>query len=371
MINQERLVNEFMKYVKIGSESFHEKSFHDFILKILEDLGFHIIPDETGKMIGSDANNLIARRPGDFEGPTLGLCAHLDTVMPGNGIKPIIKDQIIYSEGNTILGADDKAGIAIILEIIQSAQENNLKLGPIEIFFSIAEETGILGSQHLNVSLEAKDYYVLDGIGAPGEMVIGGPGTNIIDVQVNGLSAHAGLSPENGINAIEVISSAISKMKLGRISPLTTANIGTIQGGRAVNIVCPSVAIQAEVRSHSEEELKLQSNHILECLDQACQEYHASYDYNVKRIYSAFKIDENNPFLLYSQKVIEELGLPYSAIIGGGGSDANNLSQLGINPIILGIGIQDCHTTQESIAISTLSAAGLLSYKLLENYWSK
>ncbi|MCH4887078.1 M20/M25/M40 family metallo-hydrolase [Acidaminobacter sp. JC074] len=370
MINEKRLIDEFMNYVTIDSESLNEGNFEKYIVSQLLDLDFEIIPDDTGSKIGSNGNNIIARRKGTLAGDMIGFCAHLDTVSPGIGIKPILKDGIITSSGDTILGADDKAGIAIILEIIRSAIENELELGPIEIFFAISEEKGIQGSKYVDPNtIKAKNYYILDGTGHPGEIITKGPGANTINITVKGTPAHAGLCPEKGISAIEVISEAISKMKLGRISEITTANVGVIQGGSATNIVCPEVQIKAEVRSRSKEELQAQTDHICDAVKAACDRRKAEALIKVDSVYESFEIHEDNAFLKYTEKVINDMNLPLSVIATGGGSDANNLSKHDIAPIILGIGIKDCHTTEESITTKILKESAEMCYNFIKNYW--
>lgn len=371
MINNERLIKDFMHYVTINSESSNEKTFGDYITDILIDMGFEIIPDDTGIRANSNGNNIIARLKGTLDGPTIGFCAHLDTVEPGIDIEPIIEDDIIKSKGDTILGADDKAGIAAIIESIRVAIETNIPLGDIELFFSICEENGIKGTRYFDTSvLEAKNYYILDGTDDPGGILIQGPATNNIQITVHGVAAHAGLCPENGVSAIEVVSKAIAKMKLGRINEKTTANIGIISGGQAVNVVCPEVTLSAEVRSLSNEELKLQTDHMHDMLKEVCDEYNITFNFDIDHVYQAFKIEQDNEFLNFTRKCIESLGLPYHASASGGGSDANNLSIQGITPIILGIGMKDCHTTNESIAIKHLVESSEMCYEFLRRYWN-
>jgi len=367
MINLNRLIDNFIEDITIDSESFNEGLYGDHIKSKLIGLGFEIIPDDTGSRIGSNGNNIIARRLGEKEGPYLGLCAHLDTVKPGVGITAEIIDDVIYSAGDTILGADDKAGINMILEVLTCAIENNIPLCPIEVFFSICEESGILGSKDIN-GLLAHNYYVLDGTGDPGEVLISGPANNQINISVQGKPAHAGLCPEAGISAIEVVSSAISKMNLGRIDKATTANIGTITGGVANNIVCPSVSLTAEVRSLHKSSLDKQTNHMKSVLDTECHDYGAKYDYSVDTIYDAFSVASDDSFLVYTQGIIKDMNLPYAALPCGGGSDANHLSSKGVTPLILGIGIKDCHTSNEHISLKNLKEGAELTYNLIMNY---
>lgn len=370
MINTQRLIDNFMTDVTISSESFYEDKYANHLIEKLTALGFELIEDDTKEQTTSRSNNLIARRRGILEGPTLGFCAHMDTVSPGQNIQPIIKNNVIYSQGDTILGADDKAGITIILEILETAIEREVPLGPVEIFFSVCEESGMLGSKYLKKDLlEGKDYYILDGTGKPGQILIQGPYHHHIDMTLWGVAAHAGLCPEAGINAIDVASKAISAMTLGRISPVTTANIGSIHGGIATNVVCPEVCITAEVRSLCEDELNKQIHHMHDVLRTTCHNQGITFDFQSSQSYPGFKVSSTHPFLKYTASIIEKLGLTYLPEAGGGGSDANHMNTHNITPLILGIGITDCHTTRESIAIDALLSSAQLCYECLTHYW--
>lgn len=370
MINKERLIKDFMTYVAIDSESLKEDQFHQYLIGVLTPLGFEIIPDDTGSKINSNSNNLIARRQGTLKGSTIGFCAHLDTVSPGVNIQPIIENGIIKSQGDTILAADDKSGIAIIIEIVKSAIENNQPLGPIELLFTISEEKGILGSKHIDASrLDAECYYILDATGDPGEVIIKGPSHNSLNITVQGLPAHAGLCPEEGINAIQVASHAISQIKQGRIDSETTANIGNINGGITTNIVCPEVKIVAEVRSLSTMKLEEQTAHMKNEFEKACDKFNATLNFEITRSYNAFSVSETAPLLEYTKNMIEKCNLPYSTASTGGGSDANNLNAKGIPSLIMSIGMKKCHTLEEHISIKDFVDSTNMMYELLINYW--
>ncbi|SHK43988.1 M20/M25/M40 family metallo-hydrolase [Paramaledivibacter caminithermalis] len=355
MVNRERVVKEFMKYVQIDSLTRKEGNFAKFIKEELEKLGLEVIVDSAGEKIGSDANNIIATLKGEKNVEPIMLCCHMDTVTPGEGIKPVIKDDIIYSDGTTILGGDNKAGIAAIIEALKVIGEENLSHGDIEVVFTIAEEGGLNGSKNLDYSkIKSKLAFVLDSGGEPGQIIIQGPAQDKIDVKIKGKPAHAGVCPEEGISAIQVASSAINRMNLLRIDEDTTANIGIIKGGKATNIVCPEVEIKAEARSLSDEKLNKQTSHMVECFEAAAKEFNAEVEIKTSRAYGAFKIDENDEIVKIVKKACENIDLkPYTDSTGGG-SDTNILNVNGIKAINLGIGEKKAHTLEEHLAIKDL-----------------
>ncbi len=355
MVNRERVTKEFMKYVQIDSETKNEEEFAKFIAKELEKLGLEVITDNAGEKVGSNANNIIASLKGDKDVEPIMFCCHMDTVTPGKGIKPIIKDDIIYSDGTTILGGDDKAGIAVILETLKVIKEENLSCGDIEVVFTIAEEGGLNGAKNLDYSkIKSKRAFVLDSGGDPGEIIIQGPAQDKINVKIKGKPAHAGVCPEEGISAIQVAAVAISRMNLLRIDEDTTANIGVIKGGKATNIVTPEVEIKAEARSLSDEKLDKQTAHMVECFAKAAEEFGAEVEVETSRAYGAFQVDENDGIVELVKEACKNIGLkPYTTSTGGG-SDTNILNLNGIKAVNLGIGEKKAHTLEEHLKIDDL-----------------
>lgn len=371
MINKERILNHLFEYVKIDSETLNEKAFADHMVGILKNLGFEIKRDHAGEKIGSNTSNIIAKRKGEKSGPILALSAHLDTVMPGNGIEPMIVENHVRSKGDTILGADDKAGIAAIIEGIQTALEKNIPLGDLEVILTIAEEGGLNGAKNLDYDLvESQFAYVFDSGGIPGEIMVKGPAQDKIEIIIKGRSAHAGICPEEGINAIQVAAKAIDQMKLLRIDEETTANIGIIKGGNATNIVCSEVTIQAEARSLDNDKLDLQTKHMVQCFKEACEAFDADYILNIERAYSAYLIEGTDPFLEYTRKRIKAMDLVPVETASGGGSDTNVYNANGIKAINLGIGMRKCHTLDEYIAIEHLEQTAELVLSIISEFWN-
>lgn len=368
MNNQERIVKKFLEYVQIDSETKNELEFSNKIKDELEELGLSVYIDKAGEKSGSNTGNVVAKLKGNKDVQTILFSAHMDTVTPGNGIKPVIKDGVIYSDGTTILGADDKAGIAAVIEAIKVLKEENIDHGDIEIVFSIYEEGGLYGAKNLEYEkLEAKKAYVLDSGGSPGEIIVKGPAQDKIEAKIIGVPAHAGLCPEEGISSIQVAAAAINKMNLLRIDEETTANIGIISGGQATNIVCPEVTITGEARSLVDDKLDKQTAHMVQTIEEACKEFGAKAQIDTSRAYSAFSVDEKDDIVILAKEACENLGFKTQIVASGGGSDTNILNKNGIKAINLGIGMKKCHTLEEHISIKDLVNSSKLVLEIIKN----
>ena len=368
MINRERIVQEFLKYVQIDSLTKKEGNFASYIVQELKDLGLEAYIDSCAEKVGSDTGNVMARLNGKVDKPSILFSCHMDTVTPGEGIKPVIRDGVIYSDGTTILGADNKAGIAAVIEALRAIKESGMEHGPVEVAFSIAEEGGLFGAKNLDYSrLESKLAFVLDSGGDPGQIIIRGPAQDKIVAKVMGRSAHAGVAPEEGISAIQVAASAIQRMKLLRIDPETTANIGVIQGGQVTNIVCPEVEIKAEARSLSNDKLDEQTEHMLECFKMAAQEFDAKVELETERMYGAFVVDEKDAIVDLVKGACENIGLKAYTDSSGGGSDTNILNGNGIKAVNLGIGERKPHTLEEHIHIKDLVNSARLVMEIIKS----
>ncbi|MBF4694533.1 M20/M25/M40 family metallo-hydrolase [Fusibacter ferrireducens] len=366
MINRIRLVEAFMKYVQISSPTKNEGAFAKFIKVELEKLGLEVAIDHAGEKVGSDTGNIIANLEGTREGEPILLSCHMDTVSPGVDIKPLIKEDTIYSDGTTILGADDKAGIAAILEALAVIKENNLPHGPVEISFSIFEEGGLYGAKNLDFKqFKSQQAFIFDSSGDPGQIIIQGPAQDKIHVTIKGKPAHAGVCPEEGISAIMVAANAINQMKLLRIDSETTANIGSIQGGSATNIVTPEVQILAEARSLDNDKLKAQSNHMKACFESAADQFGAKAEVQINRMYDAFKIDAHDEIVKKVEMACTSVGIKPSTASSGGGSDTNVFNTNGIKAINLGIGARKPHTLDEHIHINDLVKASELVLEII------
>lgn len=363
----QRLVDQFIAMVKISSPSRQEGAFAAYLQKELEALGFSVDIDAAGDQAGGNTGNLIATIQGSRDIEPLMFCCHMDTVLPCANIQPLITDGVIRSDGTTILGGDDKAGIAAIFEGLRRIQERGLAHGLLQVLFTICEEVGMHGAKGLDYSkVKATRVFVLDAEGPLGQIAVQGPAKDAITAVVHGRTAHAGLYPERGVNAIQVAARAIDRMKLLRIDAVTTANIGTISGGIATNIVTAQVEVTAEARSLVNEKLDAQSAHMKECFEQAASELGAVVDVDVRRSYSAFKLTESDPVVRQCMDAMQSLGLTPALVSTGGGSDCNIFNALGLTAVDLAIGMTDVHTNQESIKIADLETAARLIEAIIE-----
>src|ERR687894_716998 len=253
MINQERVKNLLLEFVQIDSHSRKEREIAERIKKYCEEMGAQVEIDDAGSAVGGNSGNVIARFPGTIpDAETIMMSAHMDTVVPGEGVKPIVDGDVIRTDGTTVLGGDDKSGCAVIIEAIRCLQEQNIPHAPIEAVFSICEEVGLLGAKHVDTSKIRSKYGVVFDSDDPGFLFTKGPSANHMEWKIYGLESHAGVAPEQGISAIKIAAEAISEMKLGRIDHETTANIGVIEGGKATNIVTNLVTLRGEARSHDD-----------------------------------------------------------------------------------------------------------------------
>ncbi|MEG0296388.1 MAG: M20/M25/M40 family metallo-hydrolase [Clostridium sp.] len=368
MINKERVLKRFLDYVQIDSESKQEKAFAERLVNDLRSIGLEVYQDSAHESIGGSTGNVIGRLKGNNDSEALLFSCHMDTVTPGKGIKPIVENGVIKTDGTTILGGDDKAGIVAIIEALTSIVEEKISHPTIEVAFSIAEEIGLYGAKALDCSkLDAKRAFVLDSGGEIGGIVIKGPAQDKITVEIKGKPAHAGVCPEDGISAIQIASKAIDSMNLLRIDENTTANIGKITGGIATNVVCPSVVIDAEARSTVIESLDKQTAHMVSEFEKAAKQFGGEVTIDVVRLYGQFVVEENDEIVELAKKASKELGLePYTTSTGGG-SDTNILNGKGIKAVNLAIGERKPHTLEESYHVEDLVKVSTLVKELIKN----
>lgn len=364
VIDKDRLKNLLIELVQIDSLSRKEHAVAMRLKREMEEIGGKVWIDDAGEKIGGSVGNLIAHFCGNVSGckPIL-LSAHMDTVVPGEGIVPILEDNILRSDGRTVLGGDDKSGIAIICEVLRATQEGHLPCSDIDVVFTICEETGLLGAKHLDVSrLRARTGLVLDS-DSLGFLFTKAPAANRMEFHVQGLEAHAGVCPEKGISAIRVAADAISRMKLGRIDEETTANIGLIQGGTAVNIIPNSVALKGEARSHSEEKLERQVRHMLQCLEEAASRSALQLDGNrfqatvkprIERDYDRMDLSNASRIVKLVQTAAHNLGMELKTQATGGGCDANVFNKKGFEVANLSTGMREIHTVKEWLDLNDL-----------------
>jgi tripeptide aminopeptidase len=356
-INEERLTQEFIRLAEISSPSFREREIADYLQDRLAGFGLEVTEDDAGSRIGGEVGNIYACLPGDRNRPALFFCAHMDTVNMADGVKVVFEDGVFRSAGSTILGGDDKAGIAAILEVLEVLCRQPAPHADLEIIFTVGEEQGLLGSRHFDCGrLKSQFGYVLDSDGDPGTMIIAAPAQNVLDVIIRGRAAHAGIEPEKGISAIQVAGRALARLPLGRIDAETTSNMGLIQGGKATNIIPDSCFIQGEVRSLDRAKLDRLTSRIVSEFNSVAQEAGAKSEARVTFKYPEFHLDRDLPVFRIAAGAAGKLGLKVSYETSGGGSDANNFNAAGKVTANLGIGMRQVHTADEFLRQSDLVA---------------
>jgi len=350
-----RVVNEFLQLVKLDNPSLNERKVANYIINRLKDLGYETYEDNAGEKINGNTGNIICKIQGNKDKDKIMFLAHMDSVVPCIGKIPVINGQYIESNKKTILGSDDLSGVAAMLEIAQAVKAKEIETGDIYLVFTVAEEIGLLGAKNLDFSnIEVDFAYVLDSGGEIGTANISAPSHITFNVTIKGKAAHAGMEPEKGINAITVASKAISKMKIGRIDEETTCNLGSIQGGNATNIVCEQVFIKGECRSRNEKKLELVYNDIINAFKSAVKEYKCEIDIKMNKEYSSFLVKDDATVLVKFEKACQKANLEFCKLHGGGGSDTNVISKLGINALNISTGMEKVHSVEERIKIADL-----------------
>jgi tripeptide aminopeptidase len=364
LINQDRLKNLLIQLIKIDSLSRKERNVALCLQREMESLGAEVWFDDAGEKVGGDTGNLIAHFRGTAVGaPPLLLSAHMDTVVPGEGIVPVLDGDILRTDGRTVLGGDDKSGVAIICEVLRVVRENQIPCSEIDVVFTICEEAGLIGAKCLDVSrLRARTGLVLDS-DSVGFLFTKAPAANRMEFRVRGLEAHAGVCPEKGVSAIKIAAEGVARMRLGRIDDETTANIGVIEGGMAVNIVPNSVVLRGEARSHSEEKLERQTHHMLQCLQEAAarhvleldgKQFQATVEAQIDRDYDRMHVPDDSAIVRLVQAAARNLRVELKTLATGGGCDANVLNRKGLQVANLSTGMREIHTVNEWLDLKDL-----------------
>lgn len=364
-VNRERLAQTFIDLCEISSPSRRERAVSDYLRQCFNQLGADfIVEDNSMAGTGSECGNLIIRFNGtrpDIDG--VFFSSHMDTVEPGNGVKVARNGDIFTSSGETILGGDDKSGLAAMIELMTIIRDNNLEHGLIEFVLTTCEEVGLLGAKHLDYSQVKAPYgYALDSSGID-TVIIGAPAANKFKIEITGAAAHAGLNPEQGISAIQVAARAINEIHLGRLDEQSTANFGIISGGVATNIIPEKVIIEGEVRSHSSEKLAKYTAEIENAFRNTIENWRNSSPENTLRPKVSITTMAEYPAmsLTMDSAVIERIrtagvksGKELTFLVAGGGSDANILNGCGIPTAIVATGMSKVHTTDEQLNLNDL-----------------
>lgn len=361
-----KIVDEFMKLVLIDNESLKERDMADYITARLKEMGYEPWEDTAGEKAGGNSGNIICRIPGESSLNSVMFLAHMDSVYPCIGKVPVIQDGYIYSKGDTVLGSDDLSGVAAMLNLAENLKEYKKTKGDVLLVFTIAEEIGLVGARHLDISTVKADFaYVLDSGDDIGKATVTAPSHNTFKAVITGKSAHAGMEPEKGISAIVAASKAIADMQTGRIDFETTANIGTIEGGRALNIVCNEVIVRGEVRSRNLVKLNKYSDDIVKKFIIHADSMGAKAEVEMEREYNSFSVGDDEPMLVKYKNALTSMGIEYREEHSGGGSDTNIIFNKGIKALTISCGMEKVHSTNERISIKNLEILEKLMLELV------
>ena len=396
-MNSKRLLNTFFELVKIDSPSRSEAQVAAYCENVLKKLGFSVTFDQSEKATGSDTGNIIAFLPGntspyapdhasaDTPGHTpsaaaghapestpghIILSAHMDCVDPCKGVQPVLDQGIVHSAGDTILGADDKAGIAAIFEAIQSLIEEGAPRPSISVLLTTCEELSLLGSGALSEQSlpEGAPCFVFDAGGAPGTIIVGAPFHYTLEAIFTGKAAHAGAEPEAGISAIQAAAKAIADMQLGRLDETTTANIGIVKGGHEVNVIPDRCMIKGECRSLASDRVEACKAQMTKACEEAAEQVGASVQLSWTLDYPGVLYDKDDALVLALIAAAQDAELKPQIAISGGGADANILAAKGVSAITLGIGMTSYHSLEEHISLEDLEGTARFAKSIIRHY---
>jgi tripeptide aminopeptidase len=351
----DEVVSLFTELAALPSPPGDERAVADRVGAYMTDLGLDVSEDDAGSKIGSNAGNLYARVGATGGGTPLFLCAHLDTVPPEAGIEPVLEDGMIRNAAGTILGADNKAAVAVMLEATRRILSENRPHGGIELLFTPKEEVGLHGAAAFDHErLDARVGYVYDQAAPIGEVILGAPYAHSMEFKFHGRAAHSGMYPEEGRSAIAAAAKAIADLKLGRVDDESSANVGLIDGGTAGNIVPEWCTFLAEARSHDSEKLADMVREMLEAATFAASLEDCQVETEVHKSYSGYRFKRDDLAVRLASSALERSGYQPSYTLSGGAADANVFNERGLACVNLANGMAEIHTPDEHIAVADL-----------------
>jgi len=362
------LVDLFLSLVRVDSISLAERPIADTITALLRQAGIRVHEDDSAARLGGTAGNLFCFPPGFRNDlPAIVLTAHLDTVKPTARVNPIVESTLIRSDGTTILGGDDRAGCAVLIRLLLDITEQSLSHKNFFVLFTVGEETGLFGAGTADLSqYQTTGAYVFDCSKRPGTYIREAVGLSTFTATFIGKTAHSGVAPEEGISAIQLASAAISKLELGRIDADTTANVGTIHGGEALNAIPERVTIEGEVRAFSpqriSERLTIIENTLRRSIDSR-----GSVQFSQKTDFAPYVHAADSPLVTALERAMHTAGIEPHPIRYTGGSDANKYNAKGTPAVNLGIGAQKPHSNEEFILIDDLARSHALATALVRS----
>ena len=352
---QDDVVSLFTELASVPSPPGDERAVADQVAAYMRDLGLEVSEDDAGSRIGSNTGNLYARVEATDGGTPLFLCAHLDTVPPEAGIDPVLEDGVIRNAAGTILGADNKSAVAVMLEATRRILSENRPHGGLELLFTPMEETGLHGAAAFDEErLHARIGYVYDQAAPIGEVILGAPYAHSMEVKIHGRAAHSGMYPEEGRSAIAAAAKAIADFKLGRVDEESSANVGLISGGTAGNIVPEWCSFLAEARSHDSQKLADLVREMLEAATFAASLEDCQVETEVHKSYNGYRFKRDDDAVRIASSALERSGFKPSYTLSGGAADANVFNERGLACVNLANGMAEIHTPDEHIAVADL-----------------
>lgn len=350
------VVDLFVELAAMPSPPGEERAVADAVIRYLRDLGLSVDEDDAGPKVGSSMGNVYCRlAPNGEGGEPLFFCAHLDTVPPVGPLQPVIEDGVVRNAGGTILGADNKSAVAAMLEGTRRVLAENRPHGGIELLFTPKEEVGLLGAVAFDhTRLAARVGFVYDQAAPIGEVILGAPHSQAMQVRFHGKAAHSGMYPEEGRSAIAAAARAIADLRLGRVDEETTANVGIIQGGTAGNIIPEWCSLDAEARSHDERKLADLVQEMLDAFSFAAGLEDCEVETQVSKSYRGYRFKQDEPVVRIAHAALERTGYTPEYGLSGGAADANVFNERGLACLNLANGMQDIHTSEERITVEDL-----------------
>jgi tripeptide aminopeptidase len=343
------MLDRFVRLCEIASPTGSERAVADYVLAELRGLGTEATEDGAAGPARAGAGNLIARIPGEREAWVL-FCAHLDTVPHDGPIEVVLDQGVFRSRGETILGADNKAGVTVLAELAAGYSAARPPIG-IELVFTVAEEDGLRGAKELDLdALRSRFGFVLDHASTIGEVITAAPTYERLAAEFEGTEAHAGIRPEDGRNAVQAAAVAVARMELGRLDEGTTANIGMIDGGTAPNVVPGRCRIEGEARSLDEARASRTIGAMLDACTWAASEQECDVDLEVTEMFRGYRLASRASSVTIARAALERCGVEPRETSTGGGSDANALNARGFEAVLLANGTEANHTPAESVA---------------------
>ncbi len=363
---REQLAADFVRLCEVESPSRKERAVAEVVAAELRAVGLQVDEDASAAQTGSDSGNLLARIPGPPGTPTVLLCAHLDTVPLTAPVEVLRENGRFTNRNEGILGADNKAAVAVLLAIGRRFAASGAPVG-IELLFTTCEEIALLGAKELTHELQADFGFVFDHATPLGELIVAAPSYYRVVAHVHGAAAHAGIRPEDGHNAISAAAEAIASMSLGRIDHETTANVGTIRGGTAANVVAERCVATLEARSLDDAKAGEAVSGIVDAFTEACADMECDVETTVERLFRAYRLPPSSPPVVAATAALQALGIEPSLIATGGGSDANVFVANGIPVVNVADGTVGNHQPDESIAVAALESVLDIALGILDH----